>query len=116
MTSKMAPEPIEVELKRTESILRVAWDDGHESLFPLRYLRGYCPCAHCQGHGGHWDFVRVDTADLVSIQEVGNYALSLVWADGHSTGIYGFDVLRQLCPCESCQKRQGSSHPMHRMG
>ena len=33
---------------------------------------------------------------------VGNYAVSLTWQDGHSTGIYSFRLLRQLCPCEAC--------------
>jgi len=39
---------------------------------------------------------------LVHIDGVGNYALSLNWADGHSTGIYSFRMLRALCPCEAC--------------
>ena len=37
-----------------------------------------------------------------SIAPVGNYAISIVWSDRHSTGIYRFDFLRRLCPCEQC--------------
>ena len=42
-----------------------------------------------------------------SIAPVGNYAISFAWTDGHSTGIYRFDFLRQICPCDECRgKRQ----------
>jgi hypothetical protein len=36
---------------------------------------------------------------------VGNYGISIAWSDGHSTGIYRFEVLREICPCRLC--RQG---------
>jgi DUF971 family protein len=36
------------------------------------------------------------------ISPVGNYAIQIVWSDGHSTGIYSFDLLRKICPCEKC--------------
>jgi DUF971 family protein len=38
----------------------------------------------------------------LEIQPVGNYAISIRWSDGHSTGIYRFDYLRQVCPCARC--------------
>jgi len=41
----------------------------------------------------------------LGLQLVGNYAITIQWSDGHSTGIYAFDKLRQLCPCEICQRR-----------
>jgi DUF971 family protein len=36
------------------------------------------------------------------LASVGNYAVSFTWADGHSTGIYSFRLLRHLCPCDAC--------------
>jgi len=39
------------------------------------------------------------SAELLSIEVVGNYALLPVWADGHRYGIYTWDYLRRLCPC-----------------
>jgi DUF971 family protein len=39
----------------------------------------------------------------VQIQYVGRYALQFTWSDGHDTGIYAFDYLRQLCPCDACR-------------
>ncbi|MDH3844956.1 MAG: DUF971 domain-containing protein, partial [Myxococcales bacterium] len=40
--------------------------------------------------------------DLEDIQQVGNYAVRLVWGDGHQTGIYSYRFLRELCACSSC--------------
>ena len=39
----------------------------------------------------------------VQIGVVGRYAISIQWSDGHDTGIYSYETLRQLCPCEQCQ-------------
>jgi len=43
-------------------------------------------------------------ARLTNAEAVGRYAIRLLWADGHSTGIYSFDHLRDICPCADCQK------------
>ncbi|MEM7481198.1 MAG: DUF971 domain-containing protein [Acidobacteriota bacterium] len=87
-----------------ESVLRLTWSDGHSGDFDYRYLRGWCPCAGCQGHGGTSIVFRPPagavTADI--IEPVGNYALSILWSDGHGTGIYRFDFLRTICPCSEC--------------
>jgi DUF971 family protein len=95
-------EPLEIEVKPGQAGLRIAWDDGQESLYPLRYLRGYCPCAHCQGHGGPVRFVAVDAPKITRIDEVGSYAINIVWQDEgagtHATGIYSWDYLRDLDP------------------
>jgi DUF971 family protein len=79
-----------------ENELRILWDDDRLSLYPFAYLRGWCPCAGCQGHGGERHFVKVDNPRLASISLVGNYALNPRWADGHDTGIYAFEYLRDL--------------------
>ena len=41
---------------------------------------------------------------MVTVEPVGNYALRIVWNDGHDTGIYSYDHLRQICPCPECQR------------
>jgi len=110
--------PVEFEIKSQAAEVRVTWNDEHVSVYPMRYLRGYCPCAKCQGHGGRWDFVPVDAPTLTEVEEVGNYALRLTWDDGdtkHTTGIYSFDNLRELCPCNTCRAEVGPSHPFNRM-
>jgi DUF971 family protein len=87
-----------------EHAVRLTWSDGHSATFDYQYLRGYCPCAMCQGHNVteihfHEPAGKVTALD---ISPVGNYAISFDWSDGHSTGIYRFDFLRQICPCEAC--------------
>jgi len=116
-TPGLAPAPTEVELISAEAILKVGWDDGHQSVFALTYIRGFCPCAECQGHSaGDWTYITTESAPvLVGIEEVGNYAISLRWQDGHETGIYSWEVLRELCPCDACQQLQGEKHAIHQM-
>jgi DUF971 family protein len=91
--------PTEVNLKESAQTLQVTWDDGHVSVYPLAYLRGWCPCAVCQGHFQHeLKYIEGKDARLTDVAPVGNYAMKLVWGDGHDTGIYSFDYLRKMCP------------------
>jgi DUF971 family protein len=105
----MRPKSVQASKSRAE--LFIEWEDGHESRYPLAGLRAACPCAECRGgHEGMGQPVTPDlmrsrvvegpAAELVSLEAVGNYALLLVWADGHRYGIYSWDMLRRLCPCE----------------
>lgn len=74
----------------------ITWADGLVCSYPNTILRGYCPCAGCQGHGGGIGFVAGHNSELRGIEQVGNYALKLVWGDGHDHGIYTFSYLREL--------------------
>lgn len=96
------PSPTEINHVKSDRAVRVTWDDGHVGEYDEVYLRGYCPCALCQGHGAQIRFIDVPDAKLVEITPVGNYAVEMRWQDGHSTGIYTFDYLRSLCPCREC--------------
>ena len=85
--------------------MRLKWDDGHQADFPFEHLRGWCPCAMCQGHSSmkmafHPPPGEVEPAAIVP---VGNYAIAITWSDGHSTGIYRFEFLREICPCPLCR-------------
>jgi len=94
-----------------EKRLRLTWTDGHQAEFDYAYLRGYCPCAGCQGHGTSTvEFRQSPTpVEPVDIRPVGNYAISIHWSDAHDTGIYRFDFLRRICPCESCRSARGEN-------
>ena len=85
--------------------LRCRWDDGHQADFSFDHLRGWCPCAMCQGHGAlQMSFhPAAGPVDAVAIHAVGNYAITITWSDGHSTGIYRFEFLREICPCPACR-------------
>ena len=81
----------------------ITFADGHTSRVPHEILRGYCPCAHCQGHGGTLKFVPGGNLEIREIQQVGNYALQFTWGDRHDSGIYTFSYLRSLCQCPECK-------------
>lgn len=84
----------------------VTWNDGHFSSYPSWYLREKCMCAACvEEFTGRRKIVQgsiPSTVERVSVSPVGNYALQFGWSDGHNTGIYTFEYLRQLCPCSEC--------------
>lgn len=103
--------PVEINHVKKESKVRITWDDGHVGEYPEDYLRGYCPCALCQGHEAATGpkFIPVPDARLQEISAVGNYAIEFRWHDGHSTGIYTYDYLRALCPCAECKAKQSGS-------
>ena len=85
--------------------LRIVWEDGEFSEYEPRFLRMRCPCAGCVDE---MTGVRTLTEEMVpegvhpeAIHYVGRYALQFVWSDGHSTGIYPFELLRALWDQES---------------
>lgn len=101
------PRPVEVRRLAGERRLRIQWSDAHVSEYDFAYLRGWCPCAGCQGHSADVRYIHADNTDLGKITVVGNYALGLTWGDGHDTGIYSYQHLRALCACEECAAREG---------
>jgi DUF971 family protein len=78
--------------------VKLVFDDGVAGEVPYDTLRGYCPCAGCQGHWA--EAIRFHAparpVEPVNIEPVGNYGVSIHWSDGHATGIYRFDFLRQI--------------------
>ena len=101
--------PTQINHFKSRGVVRITWDDDHVGEYAQEYLRGYCPCALCQGHGAQRRFIDVPGATLEELRGVGNYAIDLRWNDGHSTGIYTFDYLRSLCPCSSCMAERTHS-------
>lgn len=96
--------PTEIRRLPETNRLRIVWSDGHDAEYDYDYLRGYCPCAGCQGHSSaNVSFHRpAASVTPLAIEPVGNYAVAFQWSDAHATGIYRFDFLRRICPCEQC--------------
>lgn len=98
-------KPTEI-AKVGETAVRIRWDDGHEGTYTTRYLRGICQCAACVDEWSGEKRISIDSIPVdiraTKILPVGQYAIHIDWSDGHSTGIYAFDVLRKLCPCPAC--------------
>lgn len=101
------PEPAEVRI--LPAGVHIRWRDGHESLYPHRYLRLACPCAGCVDEmtGRRVLDPASVPPGVVAVEwlEVGRYALQFLWSDAHYTGIYPYRLLRSLCPCSSCQSQ-----------
>ena len=97
--------PTEIRRQPATQTLKFVWSDGHEAEYGYDYLRGFCPCAGCQGHGAHKIEFRPPESPVepLTIRPVGNYAISFHWTDTHSTGIYRFEFLRSICPCDGCR-------------
>ena len=109
----------------------ITWADGHLSHYDFAYLREECPCAMCNDErqkkaAGRQKDMQLKKQDVphgaapplsspllpmfkpkltaMSAHAVGNYALQIDFNDGHATGIFSFDFLRTICPCEECAR------------
>lgn len=97
-----ATTPLQVKAPVGADTVEIEWADGHHGVIPNRVLRGYCPCAGCQGHSGDIRFFDGRNTVITTLEEVGAYALGFTWGDGHASGIYTFRFLRRLCACPQC--------------
>ena len=93
--------PVNIQIIGDE--LAVKWNDGVESYVACDTLRRACPCASCGGEPdvmGRVERPRVTYTpacfEMKSYQLIGGYAFQPVWQDGHSSGLYTFDLLRRL--------------------
>lgn len=80
--------------------LAVSWTDGRKDTFDVVALRRLCPCAMCIDE---WTGVKrldpkavPETVRPVQIDSVGSYAMQIRFTDGHGTGIYTFQMLRDM--------------------
>ncbi|MSP04309.1 MAG: DUF971 domain-containing protein [Acetobacteraceae bacterium] len=92
------PIPTEIRLDRVAQHLNVAFDSGEEFILPLEYLRVESPSAEVQGHGPGEKRIVIGKRDVgvARVENVGNYAVLLVFDDGHDTGIFSWDYLYDL--------------------
>jgi DUF971 family protein len=98
MVAMSEPWPTELRLSKDKKTLSVAFDSGERFELPAEYLRVKSPSAEVQGHspeerktvGGKREVM------ILEVLPVGNYAVRLVFDDMHSTGIYGWQYLRDL--------------------
>ena len=109
------PTAVKIHVK-TGAGVDITWADGHSSHYDFTYLRDQCPCATCNDERAKKESMPPATNLLSSpllpmykpkpraqaATQVGNYAVQISFTDGHSTGIFSYDYLRTLCPCEEC--------------
>jgi len=111
-------DPEHIAISKSKGIT-IDWKDGHASTYGLDFLRESCPCATCTGAHGTPPTTKPmaspfqlykPTLRMMSVEPVGNYAIRIVWSDGHSTGIYSFEHFRRICPCDECKKEHAVTH------
>lgn len=121
MTIPTSADPEHIAISKSKGI-KIDWADGHHSEYPLGHLRDECPCATCTGaHGAEpqkTDYSKPAASDpfpmfkqtlkMLNVEAMGHYAFRIDWSDGHSSGIYSYEHLRKICPCQDCRiARQG---------
>jgi DUF971 family protein len=96
----MSHVPTDLRAVRVEHILSISWSDG-ECRLPFAYLRRQCACAQCVNE---WTGQQIldpssvpDDITILKMDLVGSYAVRVEWSDGHNSGLYTWDRLRELC-------------------
>ena len=92
------PWPVEIKLKKSERLLEISFDDGAHFRLAAELLRVESPSAEVQGHGSGQKKTVPGKANvaIVALEPVGNYAVRIVFDDGHDTGIFTWAYLHQL--------------------
>jgi DUF971 family protein len=87
-------------IDRVRDGIRITWEDGRSDIYPAVFLRTKCPCAVCRETPGHPppQPISPHPVAIVSAHPIGRYALQFVFSDGHDTGIFSFEYLRNLGP------------------
>jgi DUF971 family protein len=96
--------PVALKLADDNRLL-IDWSDGQERSYTIRELRDACPCATCREKRSQpkdplalptLKQVQTQPLTIAAMEPVGNYAYAIRFSDGHDTGIFAFDLLRQL--------------------
>jgi len=93
-----SPTPQSITVHGQTRVLEVGFSDGSSFRIPFELMRVYSPSAEVQGHGPGQEVLQTGKRDvtLEALEPVGNYAVQPRFSDGHDTGIFSWDYLRQL--------------------
>lgn len=91
--------PVSINLRATSRELELTYDGEEQYSLSCEYLRVYSPSAEVRGHGPGQEVLQTGKigVGIKAIKPVGNYALQLVFDDGHDTGLYSWTYLYDLC-------------------
>ena len=92
------PIATELRLRRTTGVLEVSFADGSRFELPFEYLRVHSPSAEVKGHGPGQEVLVLgkENVRVTAVEPVGQYAVKLVFDDGHDTGLYTWKYLHEL--------------------
>jgi len=106
-------EPVQITLS-SEGKVQIEWQDGHLSVHSPYTLRKNCACATCVDENTGKQLLDPKRIPLDiginSYQPVGRYALAFGFSDHHNTGIYRYELLRDLCECPECTAKRGDGN------
>jgi DUF971 family protein len=92
------PIPAEIKLRKASRVLEVHFADGSLFQLPFEYLRVHSPSAEVKGHGPGQEVLVLgkEAVGVRAVEPVGQYAVKLVFDDGHDTGLYTWKYLYEL--------------------
>jgi DUF971 family protein len=92
------PQPTEIKIRTESRVLDVRFDDGSHYELPFEYLRVFSPSAEVRGHSGGEGTLQTgkENVGITGVEPIGNYALRLLFDDGHNTGLYSWSLLHEL--------------------
>ena len=90
-----SPRPIDIRLHQTSKLLEIKFDNNTECMLSCEFLRVHSPSAEVRGHGEGQETLQLgrENVNISAIEPIGNYAVKLVFDDGHDTGLYSWDYL-----------------------
>jgi DUF971 family protein len=90
--------PTEIKLRSKSRVLEVSFADGQRFELPFEYLRVYSPSAEVKGHGPGQEVLVLgkQNVGIRAVETIGQYAVKLVFDDGHDTGLYTWTYLYEL--------------------
>lgn len=92
------PNPVSINLHQKSRVLELEFDDGEKFELSCEYLRVHSPSADVKGHGPGQEVLQTgkENVNISEIEPVGNYAVKLIFDDGHNTGLYSWPYLYEL--------------------
>ena len=122
MAPSADPKSVKVNIS-TGTGVNIEWKDGHVSSYTFPYLRDACPCALCdeeRSKAGRqpWDPPKLTLGTLpmykpaakaTAAEPVGRYGIKFKWNDGHELGLYSWQFLRDVCPCDACKAERSAA-------
>lgn len=90
--------PTSIRLHQRSRVLEITFDDAETFELSCEFLRVHSPSAEVQGHGPGQGVLQVgkENVNITAVEPVGNYAVRLVFDDGHDSGLYSWDYLYRL--------------------
>lgn len=96
--SNSPPIPIDIELHQRTKTLELIYSQSERYSLSCEYLRVFSPSAEVKGHGPGQEVLQIGKINttIKGVNPVGNYALQLLFSDGHDSGIYSWAYLYEL--------------------